>query len=240
MRVKPFVVAHRGAHAGQRSLENTLVAFQRAIDAGYDCIETDLRLTKDKTWICCHDPQIAGLSVAKTSFFQLRAAAEQMGIVICSLEECLSLHSRIHLDLEIKVPGYEEHLWSILSSIPIEHYVIKSFHRSCLLSLRELSVDVRLGILWTRRKWLSLFKSVPRDSEKQVLQAFISEIKPQFISLELSAVDAMVFELIRNVGVELWPWTVRSKEQTRALIDLGVEAVVTDVPEYVASLTASS
>ncbi len=238
--MKPFVVAHRGVHGGQRHLENTLVSFQRAIDAKYDCIETDLRLTKDGIWICCHDSKVAGLSVEKTSFVQIKDAAQRVGVSICSLEECLSLHSKIHLDLEIKVAGYEEHLWSILSSIPTDRYVVKSFHRSCLLKLRELSVDVRLGVLYTRRHWKSLFQYTSVDNRERVLKRAILDIHPQFISLEISAVDENSFELIRSVGLELWPWTVRNKDQTSELIDLGVEAVVTDVPEYVSLLTSGS
>jgi glycerophosphoryl diester phosphodiesterase len=50
------VIAHRGDHT--RAPENTLAAYQNAIDAGADFVEIDLRTTKDGQLVIMHDATI--------------------------------------------------------------------------------------------------------------------------------------------------------------------------------------
>lgn len=48
-----YVIAHRGAHRGIP--ENTLAAYQRAIDLGADFVEIDVRTTKDGEFVSIHN-----------------------------------------------------------------------------------------------------------------------------------------------------------------------------------------
>jgi glycerophosphoryl diester phosphodiesterase len=50
----PLVIAHRGASWDLP--ENTLQAFERAIDVGADYIEFDVHATSDGALVVCHDP----------------------------------------------------------------------------------------------------------------------------------------------------------------------------------------
>ena len=50
------VVAHRG-YSG-RYPENTMLAFQKAVEAGCDEIELDVQLTKDDVVVVLHDEQM--------------------------------------------------------------------------------------------------------------------------------------------------------------------------------------
>ena len=52
----PWLVAHRGAKVYMP--ENTIAAFQKAIDLGFDFIELDVRYTKDGIPVCMHDEKI--------------------------------------------------------------------------------------------------------------------------------------------------------------------------------------
>ena len=49
----PLVIAHRGASSDER--ENTLAAFERAIEVGADYVEFDVRGTRDGTLVVTHD-----------------------------------------------------------------------------------------------------------------------------------------------------------------------------------------
>jgi glycerophosphoryl diester phosphodiesterase len=51
-----YVVAHRGAHNGIP--ENTLAAYEAAIEMGVDFVEVDLRTTKDGYIVSIHNKQI--------------------------------------------------------------------------------------------------------------------------------------------------------------------------------------
>src|SRR5271156_6778664 len=50
---KPWVIAHRGASG--HTPENTLAAFERAVQLGAGFIETDLHLTRDARFVAIHD-----------------------------------------------------------------------------------------------------------------------------------------------------------------------------------------
>jgi glycerophosphoryl diester phosphodiesterase len=56
MAKRPSVVAHRGA--SEVSPEHTLAAYQRAVTAGADGLECDIRLTSDGHLVCVHDRRI--------------------------------------------------------------------------------------------------------------------------------------------------------------------------------------
>ncbi|OHB64755.1 MAG: hypothetical protein A2168_01575 [Planctomycetes bacterium RBG_13_50_24] len=51
-----YVVAHRGAHIGIP--ENTLAAYEAAIDIGVDLVEVDLRTTRDGSIVSIHNKEI--------------------------------------------------------------------------------------------------------------------------------------------------------------------------------------
>ena len=51
-----FVAAHRGW--SEKYPENTMLAFQKAIEIGVDQLETDVRITKDGELGLIHDPVV--------------------------------------------------------------------------------------------------------------------------------------------------------------------------------------
>ena len=63
MSTKPFVWAHRGASG--YAPENTLAAFQKAVDLGADGVELDIQLTKDDQIVVIHDETIDRTSDGK-------------------------------------------------------------------------------------------------------------------------------------------------------------------------------
>ena len=63
MEHKPFVWAHRGASG--YAPENTLEAFQKAVELGADGVELDIQLTKDDQIVVIHDETIDRTSDGK-------------------------------------------------------------------------------------------------------------------------------------------------------------------------------
>jgi len=72
----PQIIAHRGA--SRERLENTLPAFQRALDLGADAVELDVHCTADGTVVVHHNPLLRGTppdpSLARTPISALTAA----------------------------------------------------------------------------------------------------------------------------------------------------------------------
>lgn len=70
-----MVMSHRGDH--QNAPENTLAAFDKAIEAGAHIVEVDVRLTRDKTWVVYHDRTIrlrngARMMVSQCTYAELK------------------------------------------------------------------------------------------------------------------------------------------------------------------------
>lgn len=100
------VIAHRGL--SELYPENTLLAFQKAIEAGADGIETDLRLTADGEIVLFHDKNLKRITQSKRSIEEMTLSALQgldlgRGTSIATLDALLDLASeKLTLILEIK------------------------------------------------------------------------------------------------------------------------------------------
>ena len=93
------VIAHRGA--SKDALENTLEAFELAIEQGADMIETDLHLLRDGAIALYHDDELGGVAVGELTFAELRKRLPRAP----TLQETLDrFAARIPFNLEIKSP----------------------------------------------------------------------------------------------------------------------------------------
>ena len=109
----PSVIAHRGVW-GAGVPENSLAAFEQAIDLGADMIEFDVRRTRDGELILFHDREIAGLAVASLSRSEI---TDRAGLLPPLLDEALELaRGRIALDVELKEDGYVDEVAVRLSA----------------------------------------------------------------------------------------------------------------------------
>src|SRR5699024_4175305 len=110
-----FIMAHRGASGF--APENTMAAFKKALEADADCIELDVRLTKDGAPVVIHDSLINQtsnggqafvhnwqLAELATSDFGAWLSPEYAGEFIATLEEVLQLiqSSEMQVHIEIK------------------------------------------------------------------------------------------------------------------------------------------
>lgn len=100
---KPLVIAHRGAWG--KTGQNTLAAFEAAIDLGADVIEFDVRRTRDGRLVVHHDARAAGVATSRLDYEELSARVG--GSRPPLLEEVLELaQGRIAVDVELKEAGY--------------------------------------------------------------------------------------------------------------------------------------
>ena len=114
----PWIICHRGYHA--KYPENTLAAFEAAIEAGADMIELDVMLSNDRKLVVIHDAildrtsngkgSVANLTLAELkqldagSWFDTKFADQQ----IPELSEVLDLvNGRAYVNIEIKSNAYE-------------------------------------------------------------------------------------------------------------------------------------
>jgi glycerophosphoryl diester phosphodiesterase len=160
---KPYVMAHRGNRVA--CPENTLAAFQRALDEGADIIETDLHLTADGVFICIHDATVdrttngsGPVSAMTLSEVKTLSAADgnpefENERVPTLTELTAILPPGVPLALELKADQFLvadvcRQLVSELEQAGLrERTVILSFSVTRLLTFRSVALDIPVGLI---------------------------------------------------------------------------------------------
>jgi glycerophosphoryl diester phosphodiesterase len=130
-----YVVAHRGAHEGIP--ENTLAAYQKAIDLDVDFVEIDVRTTKDEKFVSIHNDEVDGYAagakgaVKSLTFDEVRAldvgsrvGPEWKGAKIPTFEEILDLcKGKVGIYLDLKSAPIEK-LIPMIKQRGMEHDIV--------------------------------------------------------------------------------------------------------------------
>lgn len=135
------IIAHRGVHDQQR-IENTLPAFQQAIDANLAAIEFDIRWTRDLVPVVHHDVDCqrlfdCNINIAEICFDDLHQAVPQ---IPCLQQVVNTCGGKIHLLIEMKPEIYPQPAkqMAILKQILSPLQPSKDFH---LISLSKQLLD---------------------------------------------------------------------------------------------------
>jgi glycerophosphoryl diester phosphodiesterase len=132
---KIVVISHRGEHLHHP--ENTLAAFQAAIDAGADYFELDVRTTSDGKFVIMHDDTLDRMTngtgkVHEHTFDEIRAldagvkfAPEFKGTKVPTLDEALDLaHGKINVYVDTKYAEPQQLVDTIVRHDMQDHVVI--------------------------------------------------------------------------------------------------------------------
>ena len=154
------IIAHRGAALD--APENSLEAFERAIEQRAHRLELDVHLSADGVAVVSHDPTTArctdrDLTIATTSLEALREARLPNGEALPTFDElCAKVRARIALDVEIKATDPRV-VAAVLESLRrfelLDGALITSFETSVLAEARRLGYRGRLGLLAGSRSW---------------------------------------------------------------------------------------
>jgi glycerophosphoryl diester phosphodiesterase len=193
--------------------ENTLSAFDYAIANGCDGFEFDLRYTRDRRSVLCHDPKLSRHEVAASH----RSALERRcGYELPSLENVLVRFGRsAWLDIEMKVAGEEEAVVQALRAHPPSSgYVVSSFLPAVLLRLHDLDPSLPLGYICKKTEDADRWSELP-------VQAFIPHH---------SLVSERLVDKVHARRLRLFTWTVNKREDLLRLAAWGVDGLISDDP----------
>ncbi len=186
--------------------ENTLAAFELALQHGCDGFEFDLRGTLDGHVVVCHDPKIGKEKVSATKLKDLSGVAEFS-------EVCRNFHHRAFLNLELKVPGLETAVLSELRQHKIEHdYLVSSFLIDVVMELKARSASVPVGIVCEKASQLASWRTLPVDC----------------IVAEKSLISQKLIEDVHGTNRKLFAWTVNDKESMRRLASWQADGIISD------------
>jgi glycerophosphoryl diester phosphodiesterase len=140
-----WVIAHRGASGEER--ENTLPAFERAIELGADFVELDVQASADGALVVFHDTDLGRLT-SLAGPLRRRLLGELREVGIPTLDEVLELcRGRIGVMAELKSPRlYRRHdvVARVAAALSEDDDVLLSFERRALLEARGGRPGLRL------------------------------------------------------------------------------------------------
>lgn len=228
----PRVLAHRGL--ATTAPENTLLAFSAAVDLGVQYIETDVHGSRDGIAVISHDPDLTRLAgmrgaVRDYSMERLRGIDLGHGQGFSSLAETLDAFPTTRFNIDIKsADAVEPSVDAIRSTNATARVLVTSFSETRrLAAVRQLpGVATSAG---ARRFAAALGAATlaQRLALRRVLRNVDCVQVPQVYG-PIRITTAPMIARLHAAGVEVHVWTINDEPTMRALLDLGVDGLVTD------------
>ena len=236
--------AHRGACGVYP--ENTLLAFEKAIEMGCDGIETDVQMTADGVLVLIHDESLKRTTgvdalVKDYTFEKLRTlnaasfhAMKDSFLPVPSAEELIVLAKKnsIILNLEIKTgivfyEGIEKKLIELIYKHRMEKSVIiSSFNHYAIVECKKIAPEIKTAALYS-------YGIYHPESYCKALGA--DAIHPHFV-----AADKQMVEDAHREGLIVQPYTVNREEDMKRLIDIGIDGIITNYPDLLRDVLAKT
>lgn len=208
-----WVIAHRGASADER--ENTIPAFERAIELGADFVELDVQASADGALVVFHDLDLERLTPLRGPL-RRRTLAELREHGIPTLEEVMDVtRGRIGVMAELKRAYlYRRHdvIGRTVALLGQEDVVV-SFARRTLQEARG------------RRPSLRVLQHVGYGVSIRAASAYAWAV-----GFHDPRVTARGVARASRLGLETTVYTVNDARRMRALAAMGVSGIFSDRP----------
>ena len=226
MRKPLMCIAHRGFSG--RYPENTLLAFEKAIDAGADIIEFDVTLSVDDHMVVFHDGSTKRFTGKMTPVEDLTLKEIQSidigaGQKIPTLEQVLDkCTGRIGMNIHTKKPGClcERVVELCRKADNLDQIFLALSRKDDILQIKEKYPDV----------WIcSLYKQDSIDMVEANADLGVKLLQPYAVTLRLTGEDMV--EKAKKSGMVMGVCAANTFSEYRWLSNLGVGGILTDFPD---------
>ena len=236
------------AHRGSRLLwpENTMTAFQGAVDLGYRYLETDIRASKDGHLMVFHDATLER-TTDRTGKVKLLTRAELelldagyrfqrdddhvyrgKGIGIPTLDELALTYPDAVFSIDMKENGLESTLAETIKRLDLwDRVIIGSFSGGRVKRFRTLverPVATAAGPLEMARFLANTRAGRPTKLVSDSMQVPVKYGR-------ITVVDRNTVVAAHAAFQKVIVWTVNDGSEMRALLDIGVDGIITDRPD---------
>jgi glycerophosphoryl diester phosphodiesterase len=245
---RPHLFAHRGASG--EAPENTLPAFERAVELGIPFLEMDCHATRDGEVVICHDATVARMTneagaVAGYSFAELSAIDagyrftpdggasfpyRGRGVRIPRLSEVLEAFPQARINLEIKQaePSITEEVLRVIRRAGAEERtLLAAAEDEIMAEIHDLGPGTAIGSsIGDVAAFYRALAAGTLDSFEPLGQAL--QIPPFFGSDPMVTPESVA--AARRLGLLMHVWTINDPAQIRELLRAGVDGVMSDFP----------
>jgi len=227
----PIPFAHRGG-AGELP-ENTMAAFQHAVDLGYRYLETDVHVTADGVVVAFHDDVLDRVTdrvgrIADLPWAEVKAAVVGGGERIPLLEDVLGAWPEVRVNVDPKHDASVRPLVAALRRL-------RAFDRVCVAAFS----DRRLALVRRLTGDQVCTALGPRDIGRLRVAAWGARVSGPFAGAcvqiplrhgRVKLADRRFVNAAHRRGLPVHVWTVDDPATMAWLLDLGVDGIMTDRP----------
>ncbi|PXY45274.1 glycerophosphodiester phosphodiesterase [Flavobacterium hydrophilum] len=222
-------IAHRGAKAYEP--ENTLQAFQKALDLNSDGIELDVHLSADGHIIVMHDETIDKMTNGKGAvntftLSELKSFSIAGKHQIPTLNEVFDLvRKRCFINVELKNADTSKQVVSLIEKYIAEegwdysHFIVSSFDWNALQEVHNLNSDIPIGVL--------------TEEDLDTALAFAESIQAKAIHPDFHLLNTDNVRKMQEKGFWVLPWTVNVEEDIQKVKSYNVNGIISDFPDKI-------
>ncbi len=222
------VTAHRGA--SRYYPENTMAAFQGALDQGADWIELDIHQSRDGQLFVMHDSSLYRTTGRRARAWELdweeistldagrKSRSHHTFEPIPLLSEVIdfAIENHIRLNIEIKPSRYETGMEERLVALIQE----KDFYDSCVVTSQKYSAIQKV-----------------KECDENITTVYVMSYAYGQIdrlqaadnfSINMSAVTSRLVSRIHNAGKQVYAWTVNRRHNVEEMLQKNVDNIITD------------
>lgn len=234
--------AHRGDRAGFPP-GNRASAFERAVEVGFDHIETDAHVTRDGRIVLFHDDRLDGETtgtgeVHDHDWSTLSELRYRAGDNVCDeglmlLEDALERWPSVYWNIDAKTSATVEPLVDIVRRLGVaDRVLLTSFvYRDARRLRKRAGPGVATGLSRTELAGVRLASwvgaPIPRLGDA-------AQVPTEHRGVTI--VDERFVETCHDAGIAVHVWTIDSPDEMHRLLDLGVDGIISDHPRRLRSV----
>lgn len=232
---RPLAFAHRGGayHPDIEGLENTLAAFTHAVELGYTYLETDVHVTSDGVLLAFHDTVLDRVtdrtgSLAEATYAEVRQAVIGGRERVPTLAELFDAFPQARFNIDLKSEGAVEALARFIEERDAwDRVLVGSFSARRMHAFRRRT----RGRVATSAHPLEVVAFVLSPSGR--LARWLTRGQPVALQVphrrgRLLVVSRGLVRRAQAAGVQVHVWTIDDPVEMNALLDRGVDGIMTD------------
>jgi glycerophosphoryl diester phosphodiesterase len=237
-----LALAHRGGayHPDIEGLENTLQAFQHAVDLGYDYLETDVHVTKDGVLLAFHDAVLDRVTdttgrIAQSTYAEVQRAVIKESERVPTLAELFDRFPKARFNIDLKASGAVAPLARFLDEREAwDRVCVGSFSGRRLRRFRRLTGG-RIATSASPGE-VAAYVVLPARLARAVTRGRPRVLQVPHKRRRLTIVTPGLVRRAHRAGVHVHVWTIDDPDEMRALLGRGVDGLITDRTDILRSV----
>lgn len=251
---KPRMFAHRGG--SKAAPESTLVAFEKALDAGADYLEMDVHATRDGEIVVMHDAAVERTTdgegpISEFTLEELKRLDagyrftldggkthpyRGQGITVPTLREVAARFHRVPFNIEVKEneTGNERAVAEILNELDHAELALLAAEKDTMMErLRPAAPGFPTNFCGSEALEF-IQRTNQNDWQDYTPPGEALQIPEEYAGMTILTPELL--EAAHRFGVEIHIWTVNDEADMRRQLEMSVDGIMTDHPEILSKV----